>query len=1198
MCRQLLFVGIFCFIQNAFSTSAQQFQEGCPSESANSEDHVAGSILLQSSKAFMMSETLVTEHQVDEQIVGLSDKSFEEEVLREAQREEGEQTEEGRKQDEKEAMEKERATDLDGAGHSFAAMADSAARRFTPAAVGCMSREHFPWKGRFSTVAANSDGIQSCFDKCRSKGSVYGGLTCPTATTVGCMCYHGAPTGGDFWASPHSIKYSAAALMSCEDITNKCPGPSVIEGGYHAGGEMKVAVYGLFSSDDVIASEAYEPVVSFRVQPDATSAPSPSADCADPVGTDFATLVGVGAEDEVVVQSGKTLVVKSSVYVNGIIRVVAGGTLAFADLPNVGLSAAGIIVEGTLQMGTEKCPLRAGGASITLRGAKPHDTDSVAWSTKGIVAETGSSLDIHGKPFVPTWTRLATAGLPGSKTLSLQQPVNWEVGQRIVVVTTTFVDERGDHQNEVRTLTAVDGQTITFDEPLAYLHYGGPEYFGEVALLSRSITIEGDAQSEEQAFGGHTACKRGATCRISFARAYRMGQKNVMARYPFHFHMQGDVFRENYFRGLAVEHSFFRAYTIHGTSNSTLSSSVAYDVIGSAVYLEDGVEEQNLIEYNLIAHVHVIKHFENHMYAYDKFNKWVKPEDDRIVPTDVTAAAFYCLNPNNRWIGNVASGGFAGFVFPAVPQAMGKSANTFSDSLIPMRHDLLEFDSNTVHSSGQWFRNGACIYVGGHLKRQKKDKNKFEYYFNKFGATSETRGMMKFTNTKFFACRTGFKSWGFRFVNYPQILIKNAEFHDNMLTVAFFGHNALERVRATAHTANTGAFPSYTPAIGFQMYDTWFQSLFQDTVWRGYKGPGDVAMYQAVLSDCCPPSPMLGLAATYVLDTPSDKILQLNPGWPTESLDSKGTHGWQWANVQLADDSMVGLDGGAILGSGDSPPCREGTCGSHDWWKLDDDCTMTATERQSRGYYVCSKLSSRSWALGQERTAVTLMLAKSDQIGCKKGGTGRLCTNFVNTDNSALVTGTVYHFGREDRRAMLGWKNSRLGGRQVVGSCCDIGWFLHVDGGAPDKLTVYLDQLVPEGGLVFATRYPAEASITVSRCTGGSLETRCSPSGTAETKASFLHDRFGEKVFVEALPDGDVFLFLKLVNEEETYFQQKNAKVLKATFASERRFTILCNGDRCGASGGIPHGSALLLPPENWAATDLSAVSSALPGTA
>lgn len=67
----------------------------------------------------------------------------------------------------------------------------------------------------------------------------------------------------------------------------------------------------------------------------------------------------------------------------------------------------------------------------------------------------------------------------------------------------------------------------------------------------------------------------------------------LITRYPFHFHMMGTV-SDSFFEDCAVQHSFFRAYTVHGTSSSRVSRNVAYDVSGSAYYLEDGNEVRSV----------------------------------------------------------------------------------------------------------------------------------------------------------------------------------------------------------------------------------------------------------------------------------------------------------------------------------------------------------------------------------------------------------------------------------------------------------------------------------------------------------------------------------------------------------------------------------------------------------------------------
>ena len=55
----------------------------------------------------------------------------------------------------------------------------------------------------------------------------------------------------------------------------------------------------------------------------------------------------------------------------------------------------------------------------------------------------------------------------------------------------------------------------------------------------------------------------------------------------------------SYVRGCAVHKTFNRACTIHATSYLTVERNVVYDNMGHAIFTEDGIEENNVIQYNL-----------------------------------------------------------------------------------------------------------------------------------------------------------------------------------------------------------------------------------------------------------------------------------------------------------------------------------------------------------------------------------------------------------------------------------------------------------------------------------------------------------------------------------------------------------------------------------------------------------------------
>ena len=168
----------------------------------------------------------------------------------------------------------------------------------------------------------------------------------------------------------------------------------------------------------------------------------------------------------------------------------------------------------------------------------------------------------------------------------------------------------------------------------------------------QSFTTQPCEDKELTGFGGHIVVRNGGKGYVEGTELYRMGQTNVLGRYPMHFHLLGEC-PECYLRDSSIHRSFFRCISIHGTNATTVTENVAYDVRGYCYYLEDGVEERNTISYNLAAHIHMIGPIPwGSGQTTDTFT-----ESNRLtLPADVTASGFYITNVHNNIIGNAASG--------------------------------------------------------------------------------------------------------------------------------------------------------------------------------------------------------------------------------------------------------------------------------------------------------------------------------------------------------------------------------------------------------------------------------------------------------------------------------------------------------------------------------------------------------------
>ena len=178
--------------------------------------------------------------------------------------------------------------------------------------------------------------------------------------------------------------------------------------------------------------------------------------------------------------------------------VISGGKLIF-DEKDVELKANVKMITdgGLLQVGTETVPFRHKGV-ITLYG-HPRSKELPIYGTK-VLALTNGTLDLHGTEVPLTWTRLATTAAPGAFSITLVDPVEWNVGDEIVIATTG--DYRSQKENEKKFITAIsqDKKTLTLDLVLQFEHLGTMATFdgttvdfrAEVGLLTHNVVVRGN----------------------------------------------------------------------------------------------------------------------------------------------------------------------------------------------------------------------------------------------------------------------------------------------------------------------------------------------------------------------------------------------------------------------------------------------------------------------------------------------------------------------------------------------------------------------------------------------------------------------------------------------------------------------------------------------------------------------------------
>ncbi|XP_043545299.1 PKHD1 like 1, tandem duplicate 1 [Chiloscyllium plagiosum] len=437
----------------------------------------------------------------------------------------------------------------------------------------------------------------------------------------------------------------------------------------------------------------------------------------------------------VVITRGQTILLDQSTPVLKML-VIQGGTLVF-DEADIELQAENILITdgGVFQIGTESAPFKHK-AIITLHGHL-RAKELPLYGAKTLAVREGT-LDLHGLPVPVVWTHLAQTAKAGSANLILQKAVTWKPGDKIVIASTG--DRHSQRENEVRIIEAVsdDGRILYLTEPLMYQHLGVSiplpdgvvfEARAEVGLLTRNIVVRGSNQVEwndrieacpvgfdigefatqtcfQGRFGEEIGSDQFGGCimfhnpqpskdlvvgRIEYVELYHAGQAFRLGRYPIHWHLMGDLRYKSYVRGCAIHQTFNRAVTIHGTHHLLVEGNVAYNIMGGAFFIEDGIEQGNVLQYNLAVMVR---------------------QSTSLLNDDLTPAAFWVTNPSNTIRHNAAAGGtHFGFWYRLLEHPDGPS---YTPDVCPRNLPLGQFLNNTVHSQG-WY--GLWIFEAYHPQK-------------------------------------------------------------------------------------------------------------------------------------------------------------------------------------------------------------------------------------------------------------------------------------------------------------------------------------------------------------------------------------------------------------------------------------------------------------------------------------------------
>ncbi|WP_111640787.1 G8 domain-containing protein [Marinimicrobium alkaliphilum] len=376
------------------------------------------------------------------------------------------------------------------------------------------------------------------------------------------------------------------------------------------------------------------------------------------------------------------------------------------------IKTEGILVEGAsarLQCGTESSPF-TGNLDFIFKGKKSIDNLSSSghhMGSKAFVAHNGGTIRLHGAPGNEGFTHLDQTARPGDKSIYLDRAVSWKPGDTIVVTSSSF-DPKDATTFTIKAISN-GGRRIDLEETVEHLHWGETKYYhndrgnswtldqrAKVANLSRNISISSANDSHVQNnFGAHMMIAgNNSKAFIDNVEFNRVGQMGKIGKYPFHWHLMGDVSGQ-FIRNSSIHDSYHRCLTIHGTHHARVEGNTCYDHYGHGYFMELGNETHNIIRGNI-----------------GILSKRIPEEDDALLISEhrgdnfryAAPATFWVTNPANYIYDNVAAGSEGTGFWMSFKKRMQCNASdclhrASGGNTFPAYTNTFRFDNNIAHSS-------------------------------------------------------------------------------------------------------------------------------------------------------------------------------------------------------------------------------------------------------------------------------------------------------------------------------------------------------------------------------------------------------------------------------------------------------------------------------------------------------------------
>lgn len=321
--------------------------------------------------------------------------------------------------------------------------------------------------------------------------------------------------------------------------------------------------------------------------------------------------------------------------------------------------------------------------------------------TNAFAVFAGGTVRFVANEVTTPYAKLQQTIEAGDNEIVLEDNVHWQIGDEIAIAPTGF----DPHETERARIVSVQpishsaGDRLQLDRKLKFRHYGEIQTYkvgsgqhektwtlderAVVVNLTRNIKImtAGDPSHHDK-IGAHMMVMDGGEAYLDGVEFERMGQMGVMARYPFHWHMAGDVSGQ-YIKNSSVHDTYQRCITVHGTSYALVNRNVCVDHFGHGYFLEDGDEQFNVITENVGMLSRRISP-DRAILASDHSG-----DENRFSPT----STFWISHPNNKVERNIAAGSEGtGFWMSFINGSVRGSTE-------PRTANTWSFNGNVAHST-------------------------------------------------------------------------------------------------------------------------------------------------------------------------------------------------------------------------------------------------------------------------------------------------------------------------------------------------------------------------------------------------------------------------------------------------------------------------------------------------------------------